>query len=109
MHALDNTLTPSTATLSGQKLSDVCMNKDHWWYADDAGDDGSVSEGKPQAPSPDSGLTQADVRRDNGFGEGKMAGGRCTPAATLGPSGGVAAGLVVLEVLVWRWSWAFFS
>ena len=78
--ALANTLTPSFATLSDQKL---CMNEDHCGtgrrrrrrerggYACD--------EGKVHARAPSTGLAQADVRRDNGLGKSKMSGGGGIP------------------------------
>ena len=62
--------TPSIATLSGQKLSDLCMNEDHWWsYASEAGGESAVTVGKVQPRAPSSRLALAHVRRDNGFGK----------------------------------------
>ena len=72
--------TPSIATLSGQKLSDLCMNEDHWWsYASEAGGESAVTAGKVQARALGSRLALAHVRRDNGFGKGKVAGGGSIP------------------------------
>ena len=78
--ALANTLTPSIATRSGQKLTDVCINEDFWWsFVDEAGDVSAVTEGKVQARASGAGLGQDDVSRDNGCGEEKMVGGGNIP------------------------------
>ena len=100
-----HTHTPSTATRSGQKLSDVRTDENLWLgYADGAGGDGAVTGCTVQARASVAGLGQADVRHDDGFGKGKMACGGGHPAAgtatspqaaTLGPYGGVLAGLSV--------------
>ena len=72
--ALGNTLTPSIATRSGKKLTDVRKNEDlWWWYADGAGGDSAVTTGEVQPPASGAGRGQADM---GGRGKGKMAGGR---------------------------------
>ena len=58
----------------------MCINEHHWrGYTFDVGGYGAVFEGNVQARAPGSGLAQADVRRDNGFGKGKIAGGGSIP------------------------------
>ena len=50
--AFANTLTSSTATCSGKKLTDVCMKEDlWWWYAYGTGDDSAVTEEKSRFES----------------------------------------------------------
>ena len=98
--ALANTLTPSIGTRSGKILTDVRMNENLWcWYADGAGVDSAVTEGKVQARASCAGLGQADMGRGNGDGpwRGHPAAGTMTSlqAATLGPSSGVVADLWV--------------
>ena len=78
--AFANTLTPSIATRSGQKLTELRMNEDlWWWYADGASGDSAVTEGKVQTRASDGGLREADGTSGDIRGKGKIAGGRGIP------------------------------
>ena len=101
MRALANTLTSSTAARSSQNLTDVPKSEDLWWCcAHGLGGDTAVTGNKVQVPAFGSGLGQADmgygnvVRMVRWLVVGRPATGDMMSAlaATLGPSGGVAAG-----------------
>ena len=50
--AFANTLTYSIATRLGEKMTDVRINEDlWWWHADGAGGDSAFTGGKVQAPA----------------------------------------------------------
>ena len=101
--AFANTLTFFTSSRSSKKLTDVCKKENLWWHADGAGG-GAVTGGTVQAAAFGAGCGEADMgprRRQWERKEGQWR--RCPAtnkmttflAATLGPSGGVATGLVV--------------
>ena len=72
-----HTFTSSTATRSGNFMTDVRKHvKLWWWYAGGTGGDGAVTGGKVQAPGVHgAGRGKGDKGRSRGRGKGKKAGG----------------------------------